>query len=148
MLEQTGDIVLVIDDPEFLFDHLGDTGARPDLASEPVSLRPMPQELRDQTALGRRQLRGMPRSVMGEQSLGAARASTGKPTAYGLLGHVEGFGDVALIPALLLQLQRAQSPPFAPVIGRKATGYHSAILADKKLDLLCATVSRSHEAAL
>ena len=73
LLEQAGDLALVISDPEFLLDHLGDTGARPDLAPEPVSLRTMPQELRNQTTLRERESRWVTRSGMGAEGLGAAR---------------------------------------------------------------------------
>ena len=49
--EQPADVVLVVADAELLLDHLGDAGTGPHLASEAVSLRTMPEELRDQMLL-------------------------------------------------------------------------------------------------
>src|SRR3954447_26624702 len=128
-LEQTGDMALVIGDPEFLFDHLGDAGAGPGLASKPVGFRTMPEEFGDQSALGGREFRGMPRSGMGEERLGASGTCASEPAADRVLGHTESLGDVALTPALLLQLQCPKPSPFAPIFSGGAVGKHPAILA-------------------
>ena len=50
-LEQSADVALVVADTELLMDDLGDAGAGPDLAAEAVSLRPVPEELRDEPFL-------------------------------------------------------------------------------------------------
>ena len=50
-LEQTANVVLVVADAELFLDDQGDAGAGPDLAAEPVSLRPVPEEFRDETFL-------------------------------------------------------------------------------------------------
>ena len=53
--EQPADVALVVADAELLLDHLGDAGTGPDLAPEPVRLRPVPEELGDQALLSGRE---------------------------------------------------------------------------------------------
>src|SRR5207302_10089125 len=98
-------MAFVIGDPEFLLDHPGDTGAGPDFALKPVSLRSVPEEIGDQSTLSGREFRGVPRSGTSEECRGAAHTSASEPAAHRVLRHAEGFGDGALTPALLLQLQ-------------------------------------------
>ena len=59
---------LVVRDAEFLFDDLGDTVHSPDLAAKPVSFRPMPQEVGDETYLIRFELGSRAGMVSREQS--------------------------------------------------------------------------------
>src|SRR5208337_3798658 len=56
----------------------------------------------------------------------AARAS--EPAAYRVLRHAERLGDVALTPALLLQLQYPKPSPFAPISPRAAVGKPTLLL--------------------
>src|SRR6266568_759941 len=56
VLEQTPDMVLVVRDAELFVDDEGDAGAGPDLPAQPVSLRPVPEELWDLALLSRREL--------------------------------------------------------------------------------------------
>jgi hypothetical protein len=94
----------MVRDAEFLLDDLGNAGAGPHLAAKPVGLRPMPKELRDETLLSRREFGRVARRGPGQQGLRPAVAGAAEPTADGDLGGAQGLGDVALTPALLLEL--------------------------------------------
>ena len=121
-------MALVVADAELLLDDRGDAGAGPDLASEAVGLRPVPEELRDQPLLGVGQLGRAARPGPGEQGLGAAVAGACQPAADGLLADAQRLGDVPLIPALLLQVQRPQPPPLTPVSRDVIRRSHTSIL--------------------
>jgi hypothetical protein len=51
LLEEAGDMGLVIPDPEFAFDDRGDAGTGPDLAPKAVGFRPVREEFGDQRPL-------------------------------------------------------------------------------------------------
>ena len=77
-------------------------------------------------------LGGRPGTGPGPQGLRAAVAGAGEPTADGHLGDAQGLGDVALRPALLLQVQRPQPPPLAPVTRDEVRCLHTPILSVEK----------------
>src|SRR5262249_56666905 len=52
-------------------------------------------------------------------------AGTGEPTADRLFSGPESRGDVALIPALLLQSQPPQPPPLMPVLRHEVRTLHT-----------------------
>jgi hypothetical protein len=97
-------MAFVVANPEFPLDDLRDTAARPNLATKPICLGPMPQELRDQVPLCSREFGGMTRTGMSEERSWAERPGTGKPTAHGLRRHVKCLRDNALRPTLPLEL--------------------------------------------
>src|SRR6185437_2874771 len=107
----------------------------------------MPEELGDKPLLGGRELRRMARPRPCPQGLGTAVPRTGQPTAHGLLADAQGSGDIPLIPALLLQLQGPQPPPFANITRDKVRRSHPAILGTRKLDRICAAVSNTTSAS-
>jgi hypothetical protein len=55
----------------------------------------------------------------------------GQPPAHRRFGDAEGFGDIPLIPAFVLQLHCPQPPPFAPSTRHDVAGFHPAILPEK-----------------
>jgi hypothetical protein len=98
-------MVLVVADAELLLDDAGDAGAGPDLTAEAVGLRAVPEEFGDRSHLVRRETGPLTRGGSRPQRLGAAVAGAGQPAADGLLGDIEGLGDIALIPTAALQVQ-------------------------------------------
>jgi hypothetical protein len=110
-LEQPADVTLVVADAELLLDDAADTGAGPDLAAEAIRLRPVPEEFGDRSDLRRGELGSPPRGGSRPERLGAAGAGTSQPAAEGLLGNIEGLGDIALIPTAAIQVQGTESPP-------------------------------------
>src|SRR5436305_1757300 len=121
-------MVLVVVDTKLRLDDSGDAGASPDLTVEAVGLRAVPKELRDQLLLGGRELGRAARRGPCQECLGAGVTGGGEPTTDGLLGDAQGIADVALTPALLLQEQRPQPPPLAPVIWDEIRCFHPPIL--------------------
>ena len=121
-------MAFVVADAELPLDDLGDAGAGPDLAAEAVRLRPMPQELGDRTLLPGREPRRVPRRGSRPEHLRAKVPGVGQPAAHGDLGDVEGLGDIALIPALSLEAQRAEPPPFTTLRRDGMARFHPSIL--------------------
>src|SRR5262249_19094681 len=114
--EQPADVPLVVANTELFLDDASDAGTGPDLPSGAISLRPVPEELWDAAFLVGGELGRMARRGPRPESLAARAAGTGEQAADRYLGGTEGLGDVALIPALLLQVQRPQPPPLTPAI--------------------------------
>lgn len=111
VLEEPADVTLVIADAELPLDDLGDAGAGPDLAAEPVRLRPVPEEFGDQPPLLGGEPRRGPRCGASPERLGAVGPGVGQPAADRNLGNIQGLGDIALIPAPSLEVQRPEPPP-------------------------------------
>ena len=126
--QQSTDMIFVVAHTEFFFDNSGDAGAGPNFAAKPISLRSVPEKLWNQILLGRRQLRRMARRGLGTQRFGPTFAGPRKPAADRFLRDTKGFSNVTLIPAVLLQVQRPQPPPLAPVVRGEARPFHSVII--------------------
>src|SRR5207249_3070206 len=118
-LEQPTDVVLVVADAELLLDHSGDAGAGPYFTPEPVSLRPVPKELRDQPLLRGTEFGRGSGAGVGAQSLQPAVTGASEPAADAHRGDAERLGDVVPGPALLIQVQRSKPPPLKPVSGKE-----------------------------
>src|SRR5207244_10146399 len=128
-LEELGDMVLVVQDAEFLLDDQGDAGAGPDLASEAVSLRAVPEELRKEVLLLAGQAGWTARRGPRSQRLRTAVGRAGEPAADGLLADTQSSSDGPLPPALLLQVQRPKPPPLAPVVRDGVPRFHTLFYA-------------------
>src|SRR5262249_20699755 len=123
--EQARHLALAVRDTEFLLDDPSDTGTRPDFAPEPISLRAMPQELRELAPLGRRQLGDRARGRAGEQGRRCVPLCRRQPPTDGPFRDAEGGGDVALLPTLLLQVQGSHPPPLLPIMRLNRSGIHA-----------------------
>src|SRR5262249_12276758 len=113
-LEEPGHVALVVVNTELFLDDPGDAGAGPDVPAEAVGLRPVPEEFREQTLLGGRELGRVAWRGVRPQRLGTTVAGADEPTADGLLGDAQGVADVALIPARPLEDHSPQPSPLAP----------------------------------
>src|SRR6185437_8095073 len=119
-----------------LFEDPSDAGTGPDVAEETVGLGPMPEELGDQTLLSLGEFGRMARARPRPERLCSAFMGASEPTAHGVLGNVQGFGNVSLIPALLFQVQRPQPPPLTPVMRKELGCLHPLIVQPKSSTLL------------
>src|SRR5262249_34375652 len=128
VLEQPADMVLVVTDTQLPLDDFGDAGARPDLAAKAVSLGAVPEEFRDRPQFVRGESGPTPRRRTRPKCLRSAVTGTSEPTADGFLGDIESLGDIALIPAVELQIQGTESPPFATLRRDGREGFHPEIL--------------------
>src|SRR5207248_3779820 len=96
-------VVLVVMNPEFPLDSVGDADACPDIAPKAICLRPVPKQIRDKAFLSMRQLSRMPRRCMRSQRLHARIMRLVHPLADSRRCNVQGVGDVMLSPTSLLQ---------------------------------------------
>ena len=115
-------------DAELLLDHASDAGTGPHLASKPVSLRSMPEELRDQPHLSGQELWRASGPGVSAEGLGPAVADPGAPAADAHGGDAQRLGDVLASPALSLQAQRSKPPPLKAISGKYVVGLHTSIL--------------------
>ena len=107
LLEQTADVVLVVADAELLLVDSSDAGAGPNLATEAVGLRPVPEEFRNQPLLRDRQSTITAWGGMGTQGIWTTPSCSREPLADGWLRDAKRIGDGPLRPATVLQAQRA-----------------------------------------
>lgn len=126
--EQPADVAFVVADAKLLLDYFGDASAGPHLTPEPVGLRAMPEELRDQTLLSGREFGRTSRTGVSAQSLRSAVTGMGEPTADAHRGDTERLGDVMPRPALLLQVQRSKPPPLEAASRKEIMVLHTPIL--------------------
>src|SRR5262249_13568867 len=103
----------------------------PDLAAEAIRLRPVPEELGDGPPLRRGEPGRASRRDSLPQCPRAIVAGTDQPAADGLLGDVEGLGDIALKPTSTLQVQRTESPPLETLWRDGREGVHPRILLER-----------------
>src|SRR5512142_412849 len=125
-----------------LLDHERDAGTGPDLAPEPVRLRPVPEELGDQALLSGREPGRAPGTWASAEGLRPAVAGASAPTADADGRDAKRLSDVTPRPARSPQLQCPKPPPFASIGREGITGLHAPILLGPKGNILCATVSR------
>ena len=126
-------MVPMVADAELLLDDLGDAGAGPDPTPEAVSLRPVPEELWDQSLLLRRQPTVAAWSGVGTKSIRATPFSSGKPLADGWPRDAKSLGDGPLRPAFMLQAQRPHPPPLLPVPECREGGVHTSFYGPEQL---------------
>src|SRR5208282_6798620 len=72
ILQQAGDVIPVVEDPEFPLDDLGDTGTGPNIATETISFGSVPEKIRNLVSLRNGQLCGVTRRNMEPERLGPA----------------------------------------------------------------------------
>jgi hypothetical protein len=140
-LEQPTDVVLVVADPKLLFDHSGHAAAGPYLTPEPVGLRAMPEELRDQAFLSVREFGRPPRTGLSVQRVHSAITDTSEPTTDAHGGDAERLGDVVPRPALLLQVPRSKPSPLQSVRRKGIRDLHTSIVCGEESNSICAAVS-------
>ncbi len=115
-LEQPADRHRVIGDAELQPKGRGDSAPRPDLATEAIGLGTPVQEvgeageLRGSQAPGRARWRAMP------QRWWASLAGTFDPLAHGRLADAHRRGNLALRPALLLEVPGLAPSRFFPML--------------------------------
>jgi hypothetical protein len=136
ILQQTGNVILVVANPQFPLDNLGHTSTGPDFATEAIGLRSVPEKIRDLAFLGGGQLRRMTRRRMRPKRLSPAVLSSRNPLADSSLGSTQSKGDVVLRPTLLLEFPSTQTSPFSPVMWGWRRGSHTPILRRKKFSSL------------
>jgi hypothetical protein len=108
----------MVGDAELQPQDLGDSDPRPHLATEAIGLGTPVQEVGKTGELlgsqspGRASRRAMP------QCLWAAIAATCHPLAHGRLADAQRLGNLALRPALLLEVPSLEPSSFFPVLRR------------------------------
>ena len=136
ILQQSGNVILVVANPEFPLDNLGHTSTGPDFATKTIGLGSVPEKVRDLTFLRRRQLCRMPRRSMRPKSFFPTVLSRMNPLADSSFGSPQSNGDVVLRPTLSLEFPSPQTSPFSPVISGSCRGSHAPILRRKKFSSL------------
>jgi hypothetical protein len=112
----------VVRDPEFQPNDGGNSSARPDLSPEAVRFgATLPQHRQLGELPGRQSARGSRGRAMA-QGLRAALASACHPLADGPFADTQGRGDLALRPALLLEVPGLEPSGFFPVV---RYGFHA-----------------------
>ncbi len=106
----------VVADRELALDDDGHPLGGPEIAPEAVSLGAFGQESRDLGTLLGAQTRLGTRGGSRTQRLDSPLSGSLEPLADCSLGHAKSCGDVALLPALLLQLPGAPPTPFEPTL--------------------------------
>ena len=109
-------MVRVVSDAELALDDFGDTRPRPDIAEEAEGRRAARQERRQFSQLVGREAGRRARRCAGAQGLHAASTGTFEPLANGTLGDAEGFGNLALLPALMMEFPGTETTAFAPIL--------------------------------
>jgi hypothetical protein len=105
----------MIADAERARDHYRHAGRSPDVADEAVGLGSVRQERRNLSALLGRQPGLRTRRLLVPQRLTPACPRPSQPLAHRPARDAQCFRDANRLPALLGQLQRPQTPSFAPV---------------------------------
>src|SRR5688572_26248000 len=107
----------MVGDAKFQANHRGDPATSPDLSPKAIGFGPLVQE------------HGQPRQLVGGQPAGstgawtlpeglqAPFAGTFPPLADRPFADAQGFGDLALGPALLHEVPGLQASSFLPVVG-------------------------------
>ena len=104
---------------ELLLDQGGDAAGGPERAFPTEGCGSLGQQARQLGTLGGGEARLATRGRLVAQGEGASGAGAGEPLADRPLRDAQGGGDVALLPALLVQFPGAEAPPFAPILGRR-----------------------------
>jgi hypothetical protein len=115
LFEASRDVPLVVGDPELLLDDLGDTGARPHLATETVGFNSMPQEVGDEAHLIRLQLGGGTWVMSHEQSSRTLITSLRDSMADSTLSDAKRASNESLPPSELVELPGTHPWPFLQV---------------------------------
>src|SRR5215216_5847842 len=105
----------VVADTKRAPDHHLHASSRLDIADEAVGLGTLREESGQVRALLSHQPRPRTRRLPTPQRLTPARPSAPEPLAHRTPRPPQRFGDPNRLPALLVRLQRAQTPPFPPV---------------------------------
>ena len=101
---------------EDFFDYHCDACAGPDVPPKAIGFRTLGQQARDLRPLFGRQSRLGPRGNSAAQHFDTASFLCSlDPLAHCPTGHAQSFGDVALLPALLIQLPGSEPTTLSPV---------------------------------
>ncbi len=119
-LEEARDLTAAVPDVEFLPEAAGDPIAGPDLARVAIGLGAVPEQVGDQAELLGSELGARPGARMRAEGLALPGPRGGQPLTDGPLGDAQGDGDVALLPALVSEVQGLHAPPLPPVVRSSA----------------------------
>ncbi len=117
-------MVRVIGDADLTLDDLGDAGAGPDITEETEGRSAARQERRQFSQLVGSEAGGSARRGAGAQSLHSTDVRTFEPLANGTLSDTEGFGNLVLLPTLLMEFPGTETTAFAPILWM-SSGLHA-----------------------
>ena len=124
-LAQAADMARMVRDAEFQTNHGGDPATGPDLAPKAIGFGPSVQQLGQARQLLGDQPAGGPRVGPMPERLGAPVAGPRHPLADGPLADPQGLGDLALSPALLLEVPGLQPSRLFPVVRCRVHAWQS-----------------------
>jgi hypothetical protein len=125
-------MLLMVGNAEFLFDDLGHTGARPDLAAKPTRFRSMPGEVGDETHLILLELGGRAKARLRQKRRRSIAERLSKPLANRCLCNAKSSCDLPLLPAELAQLPRSHPAPLSEVQPVGSIQVHAALYYRRK----------------
>src|ERR1051325_4901249 len=128
LLEDTGDVMLVVIDAKLLLDNLTHPSADPEIAAEAVGLRTVPEEVSNQLPLAGEQFSRRPDAQVTAEGVGTTFSTGAQPLTHSRSANAQSGGDLALGPALLVQLPGTHPPPLPPVLRRGWGSLHTSIL--------------------
>jgi hypothetical protein len=102
--------------PKLPFNDLSHASARPHVTNEAEGRGATREQGRQLSSLLNTETYWGTWRCAGAQSLDALGPRPGQPLADGTVSHTEGFGNLVLFPALLLEFPGAQASCFAPVL--------------------------------
>jgi hypothetical protein len=108
-------VVEMVLNAELTTNQLGHAASGPDVASKAKGLSPTRQQHGQVPQLLWRQPRGWTWRRSVAQGGHTSRATAADPLADGAFGHSECCRNVALFPAMLLEVPRAQASPLTPI---------------------------------
>src|SRR3712207_3809827 len=111
-------MVTMVRDPELAFDDLGNASAGPHVTDEAEGRCSARQEGRQSGQVLRGKAGGRRWRAAGAQRFHATFTPASQPLADGTLGDTEGFSDLVLLPALLVQFPSTQATAFTPILWR------------------------------
>lgn len=131
-LQQPFHVVLLVVNAELLLDNASNAGTSSHLTAKTVRFRAVPQKLGKHTQVAWRKSSGeaRPRPYL-ERPHYSFTVNAGKPTAHRLLADSQGNGNIALVPALLLEKHCAKSPPLSTVTKYSVARFHSQLYASR-----------------
>ena len=133
LLEDAGHLAPAIRDAEFLPEDVGDPITGPDFAREAIRLGAVPEEVGDQADLLGSEFGTGTRARVSEEGIAPTGSRGGQPLADGALGDAQSGRDVALLPALVLEVQGLHTPPLPPVVRSWAWSLHTRIVRARSL---------------
>src|ERR1700677_2247169 len=136
ILQHAGNVIPVVANPEFPLDNLGDPRTGPDITTEAIGFRSVPEKIRNLASLQKSQLCGVTRRSMRPQRLCPSVLRYMNPLTDSAVGNTQSNGYVVLRPTLLLEFPSTKASPFFPVAGGWRRSSHAPILRSKEFSSL------------